>query len=142
MRQSEIRFLQWGQVDMELGQIHLETTKSGHYRIVPLVGQALELLWARPHVSPYVFSSRRRKNIPWSFRKPFEQAVKRAEIPDFTFHGLRHSCGSYLAMNGATPIEIAAVLGHRTLAMVRRYAHVADEHSREVLRDLDRKLFK
>lgn len=50
MRQSEIRFLQWGQVDLELGQIHLETTKSGHYRIVPLVGQALELLWARPHV--------------------------------------------------------------------------------------------
>jgi integrase len=49
--------------------------------------------------------------------------MKEADISDFVWHDLRHSTASYLAMNGATLAEIAQVLGHKTLAMVKRYAH-------------------
>jgi hypothetical protein len=44
-------------------------------------------------------------------------------------------------MNGATPGEIAAVLGHRTLAMVKRYAHLSDAHVAGVLERMNAKIF-
>ena len=51
---------------------------------------------------------------------------------DVRLHDLRHSCASYLAMNGATPLEIGDVLGHKTLAMVRRYSHLSAEHKKNL----------
>jgi integrase len=58
----------------------------------------------------------------------WKHAVEQAGLEDFRFHDLRHTAASYLAMSGATPAEIAEVLGHRTLAMVRRYAHLSADH--------------
>lgn len=48
-------------------------------------------------------------------------------------HDLRHCTASYLAMNGGTLVEIADILGHRTLSMVKRYTHIADSHSAVVV---------
>ena len=62
-------------------------------------------------------------------RTPWESAVKKAELQDFHFHDLRHSAASYLAMNGASLAEIAEVLGHKTLQMVKRYAHLSEGHT-------------
>ncbi len=62
---------------------------------------------------------------PIDIRKAWENARDKAKIQDFRFHDLRHSAASYLAMNGATLLEIAAVLGHKTLQMVKRYSHLA-----------------
>jgi integrase len=47
-----------------------------------------------------------------------------AALENFRWHDLRHTCASYLAQNGATSLEIADVLGHKTLQMVKRYAHL------------------
>ena len=55
-------------------------------------------------------------------------AVTKAELEDFRFHDLRHTTAPYLAQGGATLLEIAAVLRHKTLTMVKRYAHLADSH--------------
>ena len=55
---------------------------------------------------------------------------------------LRHSAASYLAMNGATPGEIAAVLGHKTLAMVKRYAHLSDDHVTSVVERMNKRIFE
>ncbi len=64
--------------------------------------------------------------------------MKRADIEDFHFHDLRHTAASYLAMNGATLAEIAEVLDHRTLAMVRGYAHPIDAHASVVAEKMNR----
>ena len=56
-------------------------------------------------------------------------ALDEAKIKDFRFHDPRHTAASYLAMSGATVPEITAVLGHRTLQMVKRYAHLSDQHT-------------
>jgi len=45
-------------------------------------------------------------------------------VSGFRFHDLRHSCASYLAQNGASLLEIADVLGHKQLAMTKRYSHL------------------
>ncbi|MGB6994296.1 MAG: tyrosine-type recombinase/integrase, partial [Thermoanaerobaculia bacterium] len=60
---------------------------------------------------------------------------------NFRFHDLRHSAASYLAMNGATLAEIAEVLGHKTLQMVKRYAHLTEQHTSRVVERMNRKIF-
>jgi integrase len=67
--------------------------------------------------------------------------VQQAGITDFRFHDLRHSAASYLAMNGASLVDIAAILGHRTLQMVQRYAHLAEGHTAEVVARMNAVLF-
>jgi integrase len=71
----------------------------------------------------------------------WETALKRDEIETFRFHDLRHSAASYLAMNGATLLEIAGILGHKTLQMVKRYSHLSEDHKATVLGKMNEKIF-
>jgi integrase len=78
---------------------------------------------------------------PAELKKPWHDALTAAQIADFRFHDLRHCTASYLAMNGATLAEIADILGHRTLSMVKRYTHIADSHSAKVVEAMNQKVF-
>ena len=78
---------------------------------------------------------------PVGIREAWEYAVKRADVTDFHFHDLRHTFASYLAMNGASLLEIAEVLGHKTLAMVKRYAHLSEAHTGGVVERMNRAVF-
>lgn len=80
-------------------------------------------------------------NCSASLRTAFLFAVKRAKLENFKFHDLRHSAASYLAMNGASLTDIAAVLGHKTLAMVKRYSHLSDSHVSSVVESMNKKIF-
>jgi len=60
-------------------------------------------------------------------------ALKAADIEDFHFHDLRHTTASMLAAQGASLLEIADVLGHKTLAMVKRYSHLVVDHKAKVI---------
>ncbi len=53
------------------------------------------------------------------------------------FHSLRHSCASQLAMAGANIQTIAAVLGHKSIAMAERYSHLSDQHLKTAVTGLD-----
>ncbi len=109
-----------------------------------LQGHALELMKQHAKVRQVncdlVFPGKSLK-APVDLRKPFETALKRAGIADFKWHDLRHSCASYLAMNGASLAEIAEVLGHKTLQMVKRYAHLSDAHTSKVVARMNEKIF-
>ena len=143
MRAQEILGLTWDRVNIEQGRILLEHTKNGERRLVPLVGQARALLAAqqqsRIDASPWVFPGR--KDKPVELRAAFQFALDRAGIADFKFHDLRHSAASYLAMNGASVAEIAEVLGHKTLQMVKRYAHLSEAHTTGVVERMNRAVF-
>jgi integrase len=78
---------------------------------------------------------------PLSIRTTWQPAVKRAGLEDFRFHDLRHMAASYLVMNGASLAEIAEILGHRSLEMTRRYAHLNYEHTRKVLASMNEVMF-
>jgi integrase len=81
------------------------------------------------------------KGTPLDVGHWFDLALADAGIKDFRFHDLRHTAASYLAMSGATSAEIAAVLGHRTLQMVKRYAHLSDAHTGSVVERMTQKYF-
>jgi integrase len=78
---------------------------------------------------------------PISIRTAWDNAIDTAKVDNFHFHDLRHSCASYLAMNGATLAEIAEVLGHKTLQMVKRYAHLSEQHTLSVVERMNEKIF-
>lgn len=133
-RQAEVMGLRYAQIDFKRKVITLEKTKNGDKRALALVGEAYDLLVNRSKVRslnddrvfPPTDMAKKAKYI--SLRKPWEQALSEAGIKDFKWHDLRHTAASYLAMSGVSLVEIAKVLGHRTLSMVLRYAHLCDDH--------------
>ncbi len=149
MRQGEIMGLTWDVVDLQKGRAILHETKNGERRAVALTGHALELLKDLSKVrridNKFLFPSKeiapQKPQKPMDLRAPWESALKKAEISDFKFHDLRHSAASYLAMNGASLAEIAEVLGHKTLQMVKRYAHLSDSHTARVVESMNSKIF-
>lgn len=132
-RQSEIMSLRWGQIDLKQARatLYAGTTKNDDMRVLPLVGEAFTLLEERAKIRSLtddrIFppTTRAKKTTFIYLRTAFIEALKEADIKDFHWHDLRHTCASYLMMNGVSPLEISKVLGHRTMAMVSRYAHLA-----------------
>ncbi|MGH1397829.1 MAG: tyrosine-type recombinase/integrase [Alphaproteobacteria bacterium] len=144
-RLGEITSLAWDQIDFARGQIVLHETKNSERRVLPLTGHAKALLqdWAkiRRLDTPLLFPNTRYPEQPIDIRSPWNTAVRNAEIENFNFHDLRHSAASYLAMNGASLAEIADVLGHKTLQMVKRYAHLSEAHTSSVVASMNEKIF-
>ena len=126
-RRGELLALTWADVDREHAGAHVRETKNGDPRVLPLAPHVLEEL-ARVRKSDdrdedLVFCSRLRRQ-PAHFQSAWQAALKQAAIERFRFHDLRHTCASYLAQGGASLLEIADVMGHRQLSMVKRYAHL------------------
>ena len=143
-RRMEIFGLDWKSVDLNRGVITLDVTKNGERRVLPLVSHALELMKQHAkvrHVSSALVFPGKNIDKPADLRAPFENALKRAGITDFRWHDLRHSCASYLAMNGASLAEIAEILGHKTLQMVKRYAHLSEAHTSKVVTRMNEAIF-
>jgi integrase len=144
MRQGEILNLKWPDVDLKKGVAILQETKNGERRRVPITGYALEVMREYAKVrrldSEFVFPGRTGK--PVEFRKHWLKALSDAGIADFRFHDLRHCTASYLAMNGASLAEIAEILGHKTLQMVKRYSHLSDSHVSGVLERMNARVFE
>jgi integrase len=142
---GEVMSLTWDRVDLKAGHITLERTKNGQRRIVPLNGEALaalgELGKVRRLDSALLFPSHGSPATPIDLRKPWEAAMTSAGIENFRFHDLRHTAASYLAMSGADMLTIADVLGHKTLQMVKRYAHLRDQHKAEAVARMNAMLF-
>jgi integrase len=131
-RQAEIMTLRWPQIDFSRKTITLFETKNGDRRTLPLVGEAATLMQERAKVrnlkDDRLFPPVTEKAEFRSVREAWERALKAAGIADFRWHDLRHTAASYLVMSGVSLVEVAKILGHRTLSMVARYAHLADEH--------------
>lgn len=143
-RKMELLTLKWGDVDLERGLIVLHETKNGHRRSLVLASHALSLMKVHSKIrrldSDLVFPGIK-GDKPFDITSAWEWALRRAEIKDFRFHDLRHSASSYLAMNGASLAEIAEVLGHKTLQMVKRYSHLSEAHTSKVVAKMNEKIF-
>jgi integrase len=105
---------------------------------VPLIEEARLLLKAKSKVrkidQPRVFvhptDSSKAAPIDWYWK----DARKTADLFDLRLHDLRHSCGSFLARNGASAFQIAAILGHRSgPTLTARYVHLVAEDSRDLM---------
>ncbi len=144
-RYSEILNLSWDNVDLENRQFHFLDTKNGEDRGAKITSnvynELLEFQKVRNIKSNMLFATKDGRKTLY-LRGQFERAVKKAKIEDFHFHDLRHTAASFLAKNGASLLEIATILGHKTLAMVQRYSHLTKGHTGEVLENMNMQMFK
>lgn len=144
MRQGEILNLRWPDVDINSGRIILHETKNGERRVVPLLGHARELVKELSKIrrldTDLLFPGRNPQK-PVFIRTPWLEAVKTAGIDDLKFHDLRHSAASYMLMSGASLGEIAELLGHKTLQMVKRYSHLSESHAANVVARMNARIF-
>lgn len=121
MRQGEILSLDWKYINLSIGVAHLPETKNGTWRDVPLSKKARELLLSlEPKVSGRVFSLTAN-----AFKSKWRKRIIHLGIVDLRFHDLRHEAISRLFELGTLNIiEVAAISGHKSLAMLKRYTHL------------------
>lgn len=151
MRRGEILSLKWDQI--RSGFIYLDKTKTNEARQIP-VNDSLESLFKdirKKHgfKSKYVFlydgqvyetktgkvkNSKKIKAKPITeVKHSFSAALKRAGIVDFRFHDLRHTFASQLLLKGGSLKDVQELLGHKTMSMTLRYAHLTQEHKRKAV---------
>jgi integrase len=139
IRRGALLGLRWRDVHLEPGTIQVASRLSKSrkpYTVAmnPVVREILgrvRLQSAHTGQDDFVFCKRdgsRRKSI----RSAFQAACKRAGVEDFRFHDTRHDAASKIVMAGGSLYDAATHLGHRTLAMTQRYAHLSPEHMRRV----------
>ena len=143
-RYSEIRFLKWRNIDFKNNKIIFEQTKNGETRGVPISPELKEVLRDYKKVrnikSDYLFIGSDGEHV-MDLRFGFYEVVKKIHFEDFHFHDLRHTTASHLAMNGASLLEIATILGHKTLQMVQRYSHLTDQHTAQIVSSMNKAIF-
>lgn len=144
-RRGELLGLKWADVDLQRRQVVFHVTKNRERRAVPVAGVALDALGKlagdAPDQARLVFEGPE-QGKPVYIEQAWREVQANAQISNFRFHDLRHSAASYLAMTGATAPEIAAVLGHKTLQMVQRYAHLGEQHTASVVSRMTDKFLK
>jgi integrase len=146
-RKGEIQKLRWPNVNLKMGQATLLGTKNEDTRTVPLTGYLLDLLKAykKKNVvnlhSDLVFPSPRDPSKVWEFRSDFDKAIAQAEIKDFHFHDTRHCFASYCLASQATLPELMHLMGHKSPAMVAKYAHMVKNHASSIVERMNAKMF-
>jgi site-specific recombinase XerD len=121
-------------------KINAEVGKNGKSRYIPLNERAKEVLERRKKKreqakieTQWVFFKRtgnRCKSIDRSFKK----AVELAGIQDVHIYDLRHTFASWLVSEGIELSKVRDLLGHGSITMTERYAHLAPEHLYDAVR--------
>ncbi|MHB8137978.1 MAG: tyrosine-type recombinase/integrase [Smithellaceae bacterium] len=139
MRKEEILNLKWDNVDLKNGFILLSITKNGERREIPInatLHDTLTRIIRRVDVS-HVFYDAESGHRYGNIRRSFMTACRKANIRDFHFHDLRHTFASQLVMAGIDLTTVKELLGHKTLTMTLRYAHLAPSHKVKAVDILD-----
>lgn len=144
MRSSEITGLRRSQIDVDRRIVTLRDTKNGTVRTVPLTRTAAEILRTaldnpiRPIDTDLVFfgePGRDGRRKPYVFQKLWAGIVRELGFADLHFHDLRHEAVSRLVEAGFSDQEVAAISGHKSMQMLKRYTHLRSE---ELVTKLDR----
>lgn len=133
MRQEEAVSLEWSQVSIERREVHLTKTKTSAPRVVPLSDKALGTLLGTPRhpTGTYVFWHDAGQRYS-SFASQYRNLANRAGV-SWRCHDLRHKFASeFLQRTGDLP-ALQAILGHRTVSMTMRYAHILTAHLHEAM---------
>ncbi len=126
MRQGEILNLQWKDVDLAHDLINVRHTKAKKLRQIPIHPELKKALDGLPRKSDYVFcnSAGDKYHRNGIVREVFEKVREKIGIPELTFHMLRHNFASELIAKGADIRTVQEYMGHSSLRMLQRYAHI------------------
>jgi integrase len=150
MRKGDAMSLLWSDIEWTNERaillIRAAETKTSTARRVPLTRRATDVLIAlrdsRPKGFDHVFllPAKSKSNQLVTGGNPrigFEAACRRAGIKDFKLHDTRHCYASKLAQRGATLQQLKELLGHASIKMVLRYAHLLPSNLDQAVSLLD-----
>jgi len=134
MRKGEIFNLKWSDINFNVRVIYLRDTKSGESREVPMNDGVFRILKGlkKNHLSDYIFCYSDGQRMA-DVRKSFWTAMRKSDIKDFHFHDLRHTFASQLVMSGVDLNTVRELMGHKTIEMTLRYAHLSPGHKRRAV---------
>ncbi len=143
LRRGEQFHLRWYDVDFTTGIITVPRSKHGEARRIPMNDTVRATLGKLPSRmrSAWVFASDTGETAldAQNFvNRVFRPALKEAGIEDFHWHDLRHTFASRLTMAGVDLNTIRELMGHKTLAMTLRYAHLSPAHQLDAVQRLNR----
>lgn len=137
-RYSEIAEMHWTQIDLSAGTLDLIRSKTENRSVLYLTDRLWKTLKSR-------FENRRNENFVFTDKtgmKPrnhstnaIRKAMKRAGLSDVRVHDLRHTAASRLVQNGLSLLEVSKILGHSTITMTMRYAHLEPQDTAIKARD-------
>jgi integrase len=144
MRKGKVSYLRWIDVDFSRGLLMIGKDKNGYPIHTPLPEAVMMIMASYREVgSGFIFPSTTNLASPFDFKKKWNRARKMAEIENFKWHDLRHDTASTLARDGRTLLEIAEILGHKSLQSTKRYAHLSTGHKSRILSEtMERSLSK
>lgn len=130
LRQSNVSYLRWDQIDLErqTAWIHAEQSKNRRALAVPLNSMAVNVLSRRIGINPIWAFTFHDKPVQRCSTKAWHAALRRSGIADFRWHDLRHTWASWHVQNGTTLQELMELGGWSSLDMVLRYAHLSSAH--------------
>ncbi|MCA1743089.1 MAG: site-specific integrase, partial [Desulfovibrionales bacterium] len=143
LRFSEIACLRWENVNLEYNVIYIINAKSGESREAYITENLREMFLRRQETgqTALVFPGPVKGGVMKDVSDKFMRIVNKLGFNDnisdlrqkLTFHSTRHSFGSWLALQGTPLLTIKELMGHKTIEMTMRYAHLMPDHKREAV---------
>lgn len=124
LRQEEIFGLRWDDIDLQGQSVSLYRKWKDDWTQVPLPPAAEAAIRRQPNGSLFVFPGST-GGLRRSCRTAWRRALRESKLRGVTFHTLRHTFASHAMMQGMDLPTLKHVLGHQSLAMTMRYAHLA-----------------
>ncbi len=151
LRQGELLALMWDRIDLVTGRLvvsrnlsrsKIETPKNGKTREIPLGDDVFAALKQHRHLRGEIVFCKEdgRMLTKGETKHPLWRACKRAGLRRIGWHVLRHTFASHLVMRGAPLKAVQELMGHSTIKMTERYAHLSPEVRKDAVRLLDRKV--
>jgi integrase len=140
LRTSDILGLLWTEVDIEQKRLKKIVKKSERPLSLPLNDAAFAVITARHAVrlGPYVFYNPMTGDRFKDVKGAMAAAVKRAKLPNITWHMFRHTFASRLTRDGVDIVTVKELLGHSNISTTMRYAHSNDDAKRRAVQKLDK----
>jgi integrase len=140
MRKGELLGLEWDRVNFEQGIISLFDTKNHERRDIPMDETVRATLQSIERKENLIFSNKSGERIDnVRVHRAFHEVLKRSDIIDFHFHDLRHTFASNLVMQEGVELnDVRELLGHKSMSMTLRYAHLSPKHKTKIINILDR----
>jgi integrase len=137
LRKQNLFNLEWSQIDLQ--NMHIKVTAKGDKEIyIPIVEELRDALVkyrsSRLVISKEVFPGK-------NYDKRFRSYLKAMKIRGVSFHPLRHTFGSWLAMGGVDIKTIAELMGHESIETTQRYIHIASGHKKAAVETLPKAFF-
>ena len=138
-RKEQYGRIDWSCVDFLRSDLFVPQSKTGASRHVDLSDEALaafKILFASTRGEGPIFASQRGGKQLQGSRHWFEDAIRAANIKNFTWHDIRHTFASRLVMAGVDLRTVAELMGHKKIQMTMRYAHLAKAHKQDAMKKL------